>query len=758
MSNFFGSALTDQSGKFIRRDEFANLKLDDDFEGYDFEDTYDGLGDQLQEDGDNLNDDTFGNTAVGNDFDFSGKTAKVSETLEQEQLAFQRHQFATTADIDRSAMPKERQQLQTKQSRSKDGAWQGQPPVSESSVWAQSPQTGTQFRQQTHQSPSRNLNSFPSTQFSQPTRKFQTLEEVEASMLASSKSMASSSSIMHAFSVPNQQQFSQPSVTYSTLPASSSLNSGPPSQIEYRGGFEPRMSSMPLPQQPPPGIQLDPLAQAQRQFSQPIRFEEDKVNIQAQAIASLNSERDTSNLRQVMADDALAARAQQEKNLRRAQKIGHMARYNGLMSNGDKNYVLKVQISQLVSEDPEADDFYYTVHSTLRGRTHVQQSLGHFEQTYLSRPGQSNRRGHREKQNPMLKMQQQVQKIIASAKTRPKGNFLAVEGSLGKLSFSRVRQPRQVLSVKMPDNAVPLNKQSKKEALQNIEIVYNTLLLLEHTGRQVPAPQAPPVEVEGWKDRINDQTEQIWSSLHIMDEIDDSQLHPFIQLLQYAKGKKLIPRVYRSLNPERRLTLISMVVAHLDLLDVVSLARYDESGSMSRQNREDIELFTQTVLPPLLVFTSEASLKIVSGLLNMLITRNSVELLATSKVGLSFMTMFISRAEIAKDSEQIDQAEELSPWHDTYNHFFSVMEGKFSMIFPPPSHHVEEIYPWQFLAACAVSASPEQQHALVNEARDRVLDNVQTAKGLPRELADIKRGNVNLFLHAIGLDASQLES
>lgn len=68
----------------------------------DFEDTYDGLGDQLEETNDDFNDDTFGgdggqaaanppqNTAK--DFDYFGQTAKVSDAINEEQLRFSRHQ------------------------------------------------------------------------------------------------------------------------------------------------------------------------------------------------------------------------------------------------------------------------------------------------------------------------------------------------------------------------------------------------------------------------------------------------------------------------------------------------------------------------------------------------------------------------------------------------------------------------------------------------------------------------------------------
>lgn len=67
----------------------------------DFEDTYDGLGDQLDDEEDALNDATFGGASlgpqgapksVGKDYDFFGQTAKVSTAIDEEQTRFSRQQ------------------------------------------------------------------------------------------------------------------------------------------------------------------------------------------------------------------------------------------------------------------------------------------------------------------------------------------------------------------------------------------------------------------------------------------------------------------------------------------------------------------------------------------------------------------------------------------------------------------------------------------------------------------------------------------
>lgn len=66
---------------------------------------------------------------------------------------------------------------------------------------------------------------------------------------------------------------------------------------------------------------------------------------------------------------------------------------------------------------------------------------------------------------------------------------------------------------------------------------------------------------------------------------------------------------------------------------------------------------------------------------------------------------------------------------------------------------------WQFLAALALQASGEQQQILVTSLREMVLENVTTAtKGwvTDAEQRRMRLANVNIFLHALGLDSTQI--
>jgi DNA topoisomerase 2-associated protein PAT1 len=112
-----------------------------------------------------------------------------------------------------------------------------------------------------------------------------------------------------------------------------------------------------------------------------------------------------------------------------------------------------------------------------------------------------------------------------------------------------------------------------------------------------------------------------------------------------------------------------------------------------------------------------------------------------------------------------------------FDHLFQLLHPNLLYLFPStriatlqgptppnptaPTLHTESLDQpvWQFLAALSLHATNEQQQALVTALREKVLENVASAnKGWVADEDErrAKLGNVNLFLHALGLDSSQI--
>ncbi|CAG8671568.1 4625_t:CDS:2, partial [Paraglomus occultum] len=186
------------------------------------------------------------------------------------------------------------------------------------------------------------------------------------------------------------------------------------------------------------------------------------------------------------------------------------AKYNGLMTQGDKDYVNRIQISQLVTDDPYSDDFYFQVYAALRNRQNP--NMGTFSPSLRS--GGSGYGGHggyergrhrsRGSDNGLLKMQQQLLRIVQDAKRKPKLTQLSLEGALGKITINSVRNPRQLLQVSSkhepshhPGTSSASTHQrrpslslhgavARKKVLRAIENVYSAVLKLEELRRTQP--------------------------------------------------------------------------------------------------------------------------------------------------------------------------------------------------------------------------------------------------------------------------------
>lgn len=77
---------------------------------------------------------------------------------------------------------------------------------------------------------------------------------------------------------------------------------------------------------------------------------------------------------------------------------------------------------------------------------------------------------------------------------------------------------------------------------------------------------------------------------------------------------------------------------------------------------------------------------------------------------------------------------------------------------PLSQHDRADQQVWQLLAAIALHASLEQQQHLVTTLREKILENVLSVNRgwTNNEDATLKLGNINIFLHALGLDSSQV--
>ncbi|KAJ1976645.1 DNA topoisomerase 2-associated protein pat1 [Dimargaris xerosporica] len=496
----------------------------------------------------------------------------------------------------------------------------------------------------------------------------------------------------------------------------------------------------------------------------------------------------------------------------REARAAAMSKYNNLMTRYDKDYVSRIQISQLVTDDPYADDFYHQMYTVVRQPAPSPQQPPMLSPTAHRQFGRGGR-FHPRSDNGMHKMQQQIQRMVNDAKRKPKGATMTLEGALGTIALHSVRNPKQAIqmarrssqggegplpqtpSLLPPTAMVPTRTGSsesvsratsvnRRAVLMRVEKAYAMVLKLEALVRRrhrfpgMPTEPLSDASLEALAAEEAQIKRQLWQLLQ-MEATPASPSpggakghpHPLVEFLSVSKGKKLIPRIYQHLDADQVLRFVMTLVTNFESLDVCrSSFEFGLSGTISAAITEENQLFMNAVLPPMVAFINDAPLSTVNTLLNLFIDRNSVPWVARSKVGLSLLTVFISRGEVLRLQDA--PAEDLAGFDRLYAKLFGTLQSYFANLFPTTKaslsgdlealakQSLDEVYVWQFLAAISIGASPEQQHILVSEVRDKVMEQLTLATkgGLTGNLPSMLIANVNLFLHALGLDASQLLS
>lgn len=771
---------------------------------------------------------------MGKDFDFSGQTAKVADTMTEEQMLYTARQ---------PPRKEEKKPAKTGYENYQQPGYIGNLEAS-ADIWGSIPKRSTP-QQEYYKQPS-------PAPAAAPQRKFMSLEEVEAAMLAQSKPKVQHASPAPAVQQPTPPQppLQMPAIPPQQFPPGFPQHPGfgvppqvlqrpqqfvqqrPPSIPQQQMPFElpgqsipqhpqamhhQRQESRATPPQQQQMHQAPPHAQSQQPMPQQARQilqNPNRLSGHGQPLAqNFNRMPPTgpahnrgpsyqgpviTHPEQLlrMSDAERAAFLEEDaKRAKRIHKIHMLSKDNGLMTPQDKNFITRIQLQQLVAatgsiddQGPEAalaEDFYYQVYSQIRGapRQNPHQPANQFAQTYLFQTGSRyglGRRHHRGGDNHVQRMEQQVQRAVEAAKAKPKNKQLVIEGSLGKISFSNAKTPKPLLNIKKPENSearpngagrrpsrLGNNAADRKTALRDIENVYAILMKMEDHERNMPPPlgeESDPEEIQmhmEWRQKIQDLNQKLWQSLKVMEPImpNSNVPHPFIAILSTPKGKKAIPRIFRHIDEQQRVTILTMIVVHLDTLDVVQHGiPMDPSVPLPRTVKEEIELFAHAVMPPLFAYVNEAPLNIVIGLLGLVLERTNIPILVRTKIGLSILTMFVSRAELVKQSTppSATTAQDTQQIEQLYNRLFDAIEPILPYIFPGSVKDDEDVYVWQFLAAMGVGASSEQQQRLVIGVKDRVMDTVNVCKALPQEISAARLGHVNLFMRAIGLDVELL--
>ncbi|EIW69918.1 hypothetical protein TREMEDRAFT_71451 [Tremella mesenterica DSM 1558] len=405
-----------------------------------------------------------------------------------------------------------------------------------------------------------------------------------------------------------------------------------------------------------------------------------------------------------------------------AAKIESMSRYNHTMGSSDKDYITRMQLSQLVTDDPYTSDFYAQVFSAIkRSRLAAEQAdektavvqIAPGAALSVSAPTES--RFGKMGSKTMQRLSTQVKRLVDSRAAHKKTmDSATLKGALGRVSRSGIAAPRPVLAVPVgskpehrPTSA--LNQTSgvhrpaltRKQVMYALEEMYDLVLELEQLRRTQPSPESD--EMKAWDEECQLKVEEIWRRLMVMEPLDVSTPHPFISLLNAVKGQRLMPRVLRHLPHSQALTLLTLLIATYPQLDVIAHAPPPPVADASLLNKMDrverarreaeTDCFLQCVVPGMDMLISTCNLGLVAGLLNICTQKMpNLKQVASTRPGVALFTALLSRAQSLIRVSPADpnnpqpipgpDPAEVDHWQRTFAYFLHLILPHLPELFP----------------------------------------------------------------------------
>ncbi|XP_015245302.1 PREDICTED: protein PAT1 homolog 2 [Cyprinodon variegatus] len=217
--------------------------------------------------------------------------------------------------------------------------------------------------------------------------------------------------------------------------------------------------------------------------------------------------------------------------------------YCNLMTTKEKEWIIRLQMIQLQSENPYLDDYYYQEYYRRLEAKMAEEELG-----------------MRSKKEPPKLTTPYITKTDAYAPV------FHIEGSLGQVAVSTCYSPRRAISaVNAVQTHCPLEelkdtRQQRLEILSKIEKLFIVLLEVEETER-MKTPVSSEAEDAMLLEKIQRKVEHIYSELQHHDSLDSGT--EFLPVLSVSKGKKLLARLLPFLKNDSAIKILHIIASNL---------------------------------------------------------------------------------------------------------------------------------------------------------------------------------------------------
>ncbi|XP_039862561.1 protein PAT1 homolog 2 isoform X3 [Simochromis diagramma] len=288
--------------------------------------------------------------------------------------------------------------------------------------------------------------------------------------------------------------------------------------------------------------------------------------------------------------------------------------YCNLMTAKEKEWITRLQMIQLQSENPYLEDYYYQEYYRRIESKMAEEELG-----------------IRSKREPPKLTTPYVKKTDSYTPV------VHIEGSLGQVAVSTCYSPRRAISAVHAVQPQGLLEDQKDTRLQRLDILnkietlFMVLLEVEETER-MKTPLLSEAEERRLVEKIQRKVEHIYSQLQHHNPLESEG--DFIPFLLVSKGKKLVARLLPFLKHDSALKILHVVTTNLPTL-------------MSRDADETLPV----LYPPLRNVIGGLAFSQLIGVLKdltsleSLTTYKCLELACQNKFGLSLLYALLSQGE-----------------------------------------------------------------------------------------------------------------
>ncbi|XP_016393507.1 protein PAT1 homolog 2-like isoform X4 [Sinocyclocheilus rhinocerous] len=218
--------------------------------------------------------------------------------------------------------------------------------------------------------------------------------------------------------------------------------------------------------------------------------------------------------------------------------------YSQIMSDKEKEWIIRLQMIQLQSENPGLDDYYYQEYYQ-----RMEAKLA--EEEFL---------GDRLKKEPPKLTTPYVTKTLSYIPV------VHIEGSLGQVAVSTCFSPRRAIDAvhaNTPDEEHKYTRQQRLEVLSTIEKLYIVLLEVEEADK-MKATVSDKDEERQLVQNIKRKVEHLYNELRCTNLLDSGE--EFLSCLIISKGKRMLARLLPFLSHDESMHILGVVTKHLPVL------------------------------------------------------------------------------------------------------------------------------------------------------------------------------------------------